>query len=258
MPRPLKSRAGLREADASTRSPGPAACILARTARRAGRPRVPATHSAPRTSSRWPAPARRSLHAAAAATAAAPHSVLWTRASAGFQNARLAPASVEIELRLCIIYTAVSTKDSPTFSTHRIPPNACEHMYRFRRPADRMRPRVPLSDRMSCLETEYINQKYTHTFRHAECSRPPRLLAPLVHETPSVWAHISIPPVAAREYRPSPPRGGGVVRPPIRGRAQIPPQPPTWGRGSSAPHKGPGAHQQRQKNPTGPPHPVGL
>ena len=87
----------------------------------------------------------------------------------------------------------ISTKDSPTFSTRRIPPNACEHMYRFRRPADRMRPRVPLSDRMSCLETEYINQKYTHTFRHAECSRPPRLLAPLVHETPSVWAHIRGP-----------------------------------------------------------------
>ena len=45
---------------------------MARTARRAGLPRAPATHGAPHTFSRWPAPARRSLHAAAAATAPRP------------------------------------------------------------------------------------------------------------------------------------------------------------------------------------------
>ena len=59
-------RAGLREVDASARSPGRAACILARTARRAGRPRVPATDGAPHASSLWPTPA-------AAAAAQRPH-----------------------------------------------------------------------------------------------------------------------------------------------------------------------------------------
>ena len=71
-PVPVALCASWREADASTRSPGPAACILARTARRAGLPRAPATHGAPHTFSRWPAPARRPLHAAAAAAAQRP------------------------------------------------------------------------------------------------------------------------------------------------------------------------------------------
>jgi hypothetical protein len=53
MPRPLRPGRPAR-ADPSTRSPGRAACVLARTARRAGRSRAPAAYNAPRTSSRWP------------------------------------------------------------------------------------------------------------------------------------------------------------------------------------------------------------
>ena len=59
---------------------------------------------------------------------------------------------------LCHLY---QQKIHPPFFNTPNTSHACEHMYRFRRPADRTRPRVPLSDRMSCLETECTNQKYT-------------------------------------------------------------------------------------------------
>ena len=49
---------------------------------------IPGTCAVPLTTLHWPA-----CMPAAHGTAAAPHSVLWTRASAGFKNARRAPAS---------------------------------------------------------------------------------------------------------------------------------------------------------------------
>jgi hypothetical protein len=179
----------------------------------------------------------------------------------------------------------ISTKDFDTPDTlSSLRPLAAPLAQRMRprvsppSPPDRVRLRMPLSDHMCSSETAYVNQKYTHTFRQTEYAARHRPLAPLVHDSPRMGTHASIPPLSDHVCSPktecnslsascgrtsTPSRltrtrasAAPPSRPPTGDCERISPRPPARGRGSPAPRKGPGTQRPTRANQPTPSRPL--
>lgn len=162
-------------------------------------------------------------------------------------------------------------KSTPPFA-HRPRPTGVPRMRATRRP---VRPRLTL--------TPASPSAAEPTSRHPHRSPRPYLVALIGHTRPSSPPLSTKLPPSTLTVCPHPepvewcrsPRGGGVPRPPIRGRGPIecrsrcveagnqqrpraqsareyPPQPPTGGRGSPAPRKGSGTHRPKQSTQPAP------
>ena len=136
------------------------------------------------------------LAAHAAAAAAAPHSVLWTRASAGFQNARRAPASSEQTNRATALYHSYQQR----ILTHRIHSprcdpwrhlshSVCDHACRPRRPPTACD--CACRSLITCVAPRpRMSTKNIPTLFDRPSTPPATGLSRLSCTTPPVWAHM--------------------------------------------------------------------